>query len=248
MRSWPRSLLLVVSLLLLGARAQADDSLRLSVLVAIYPDTFSDTASADEIENVWREVAEAADFVQRSSGMRLELDVDPVVVHRFVPREDFQETSPDHFWLNDQVGDVRVVEGDLLALGRGLDRYDVVAVFYAWENGPSGLSEYGAASMGVNWILGRAAYLAVPMAWGPSSLNEYFEHELLHCMESIFAEAGHSDFPHLHNGWAFEATYGGTQEDWYAWVLGSFPYQDYVDRPGPWGTIVRSSGRFDPIR
>lgn len=89
MRSWPGPLLLVVSLLLLGARAQADDSLRLSTLVAVYPDTFSDTASADEIENVWREVAEAAAFVQRSSGMRLELDVDPVVVDRFVPREDF---------------------------------------------------------------------------------------------------------------------------------------------------------------
>lgn len=240
MGSWRRGLVAVALLLLLGAEARAEDALRLSVLVVVYPDTFSAKATPDEIENVFHEVAEAADYVQLSSGRRLELAVEPAIVDRFVPREDFQETSPGKYWLNDQVGDERMVEGDLLALGFQPDRYDVVAVFYAWQNGASGLSEFGAASFGVDRILGRATYLAVPMAWDPSKLNEYFEHELLHCMESIFDQVGHADFPHLHNGWAYEATFGATDHDWYGWVLDHFPYPDYVERPGPWGTIVRA--------
>ena len=247
MSAWPRCLLLVAPLCLVGASAPSDEALRLRVLVAVYPDTFADRASADETENVWREVAEAAAFVRRSSGGRLELDVEKVIVDRFVPREDFEELTPGHYWLNDQLGEKRVVESDLVALRHEADRYDVVAVFYAWENGPAGLSQYGAASIGVNRILGKAAYLAVPLAWAPSSLNEYFEHELLHCLEYMFEGAG-ADFPHLHNGWAFEAAYGVGQESWYAWVLGNAPYQDYLDRPGPWGTIVRASRSVDPSR
>lgn len=247
MRSWPRWLLLAVPLLSLGASAPADEALRLRVLVAVYPRTFSDTLTAEEIENVWREVAESADFVHRSSGGRLQLDIDRVVVDRYVPHEDFEEPKPGHYWLNDRVGERRVVEDDLRALGHQQDRYDVVAVFYAWENGARGLSPYGAASIGVNRILGKAGYLAVPMAWGPSSLNEYFEHELLHCLEYMFAGVG-AHFPHLHNGWAFEATYGGGQRTWYAWVLANAPYEDYLDEPGPWGTVARGAAHPEPRR
>jgi len=241
-KSWLRGLLLSVPLLLLGA-SEPSDTLQLRVLVAVYPDTFVATATRGEVENVWREVAEAAQFVRSSSHGRLQLDVERVLVERVVPRDDFQEVKPGSYWLNDQVGGRRSVEDDLLALGHLPDRYDVVAVFYAWDNRPSHVSEYGAASIGVNRILGKAAYLAVPLAWGSGSLNEYFEHELLHCMESIFEQAGHPGaVPFLHNGWAFEAAYGGNQRTWYAWVLENIPYQDYFDRPGPWGTIVRGSG------
>lgn len=247
MRSWPHRLLLVAPLLSLGVSAPSDEALRLRVLVAVYPETFSDLASRDEVENVWREVAEAADFVRRSSQGRLQLDVERVVVERFVPRQDFEEPTSGHYWLNDQLGERRIVETDLLALGHDRDRYDVVAVFYAWENGAAGQSQYGAASIGVNRILGKAAYIGVPLAWGPDSLNEYFEHELLHCLEYMFEGAG-AEFPHLHNGWAFEAIWGLGQEHWYAWVLGNAPYQDYLDHPGPWGTIVRASEGSDPSR
>ena len=240
MRSWPRSLLLLVPLLLLGSSEPTSEALRLRVLVAVYPATFSDIASIAEVENVWREMREAADFISRASGKRLELELEQVVVERHVPREDFEEGKRDHFWLNDQVNGQRVVEKDLLALGQAPDRYDLVAVFYAFENSAFSISHFGAASIGVNRILGRAAYLAVPLAWDPSQLNAYFEHEFIHCLESIFQEAGHTDFPHLHNGWAFEATYGGSQENWYGWVLGQIPYQDYVAKPGPWGTVVQS--------
>lgn len=245
MRSWPRWLLLVVPLLSLGVSAPSDEALRLRVLVAVYGETFSDVASRDEIENIWREVAETAEFVRRSSNGRLQLEVEGVVVDRFLPREDFEEPTRDHYWLNDQLGQRKIVETDLLALGHERDRYDVVAVFYAWENGAAGLSQYGAASIGVDRILGRAGYLAVPMAWAPDTLNEYFEHELLHCLEYMFEGAG-AEFPHLHNGWAFEATFGLGQHHWYAWVLSNAPYQDYLDHPGPWGTIVRRSETTDP--
>jgi hypothetical protein len=241
LKSWPRGLLLFVSLLLLGA-GEPKEHLQLRVLAVAYPDTFAATASLDEVDNVWREVTEATEFVRRSSDGRLQLDVERVVVERVVPRDDFQEVAPGSYWLNDQVGGGRAVEDDLLALGRQPDQYDVVAVFYAWENRPSHVSEFGAASIGVNRILGKATYLAVPMAWNPSSLDEYFAHELLHCLESIFEQAGHPHaVPFLHNGWAFEAAYGGDQRTWYAWVLAHIAYQDYLARPGPWGTIVRGS-------
>jgi hypothetical protein len=245
MRSWPRALLLVVPLLALGASAPSGEALRLRVLVAVYPDTFTGVASRDEVENVWREVTKAAEFVRRSSGGRLQLEVERVVVDRFVPRDDFEEPTPGHYWLNDQLGERKIVEPDLLARGHEPGRYDVVAVFYAWQNGGAGLSQYGAASIGTDRILGRAGYLAVPMAWGPDTLHEYFEHELLHCVEFMFEAAG-AEFPHLHNGWAFEATTGGGQREWYAWVLANAPYQDYFDHPGRWGTIVRADEGFGP--
>ena len=250
MRSWPCWLLLAVPLLSLvaplpslGASAPSGEALRLRVLVAVYPDTFADVARRAEVENVWREVAEAAAFVRRSSNGRLQLEVERALVERFVPREDFEEPTPGHYWLNDQLGERKIVESDLLSLGHERDRYDVVAVFYAWQNGAAGLSQYGAASIGVNRILGKAGYLAVPMAWPPDTLHEYFAHELLHCLESIFEAAG-AEFPHLHNGWAFEATFGLGQEHWYAQVLADAPYQDYLDQPGPWGTIVRAGEGF----
>jgi hypothetical protein len=237
-RSWPRILLLLVPLLLLGSSEPAGEVLRLRVLVVVYPATFSDIASIDEVENIWRELREAADFIGQASGKRLDLDIERAVVERYVPREDFEEIERDHYWLNDQVDGKRIVEDDLLALGHAPDRYDMVAVFYAFENSALSVSFFGAASIGPNRVLGRAAYLAVPLAWEPSQLNSYFEHEFIHCLESIFSEAGHTDFPHLHNGWAFEGTYG-TQKDWHAYVLGHIPYQDYFAKPGPWGTIVR---------
>ena len=241
MKSWAASLLLVP--LLLGAGEPPVDSLRLKVLVVVYPYTFTASSSYDEIENVWREVAEAAAFVQRASGARRDLDVETVVVERVLPHDDFQEVSPGQYWLNGHGRSERVVENDLLARGREPDRYDVVAVFYAWENRPSHLSPYGAAALGVNQILGKAAYLAVPLAWTPSSLSGYFEHELLHCVESMFETAGHPHaVPFLHNGWAFEETTGANTHVWNAWVLGNIEYQAYLDRPGAWGTVVRGSG------
>jgi hypothetical protein len=236
-----------ISVLLLGADEPREDQLRLRVLVTVYPDTFAATATRDEVENVWREVAESAEFVRRSSGGRLQLDVERAVIERVVPRDDFQEDPPGQFWLNDWVRGVHVVEDDVLAVGHERDRYDVVAVFYAWENRPSHVTPVGAASIGVNRILGKAAYLAVPMAWDPSTLNSYFEHELLHCMESMFEVAG-AGFPHLHNGWAFEAAYGVDQNAWNAWVLSNAPYDAYLARPGPWGTITGSSTAADPRR
>lgn len=243
MRSRLGVLPLVLPLFLLGARAWAADQLRLGVLVAVYPYTFTASSGHDEVQNVWREVAEAAAFVEHSSGRRLALDVETVVVERVLPHDDFQEVTPGQYFLNGHGRTDPVVENDLLALGHEPDRYDVVAVFYAWENRPSSLSPYGAAALGVNQILGKAAYLAVPLAWTPSSLNEYFEHELLHCVESMFEAAGHPyAVPFLHNGWAFEETYGSNSHDWYGWVLGHIAYQVYLDRPGPWGTLVRGAG------
>jgi hypothetical protein len=213
----------------------------------VYPETFAAAATRDEVDNVWREVAESAEFVERASRGRLALDVERVVVERAVPRGDFQEDPPGQFWLNDWAGSRHVVEDDLVALGRPRDRFDVVAVFYAWENRPSHATPVGAASIGVNRILGKAAYLAVPMVWNPSTLNSYFEHELLHCLESMFEEAG-AGFAHLHNGWAFEATYGVDQAAWNAWVLSNAPWDAYLGKPGAWGTIAGSSVSEAPAR
>jgi hypothetical protein len=247
LRSWLRCLIPVSAVLLLGAGVPSEDQLRLSVLVVVYPETFAAAATRDEVENVWREVAESAAFVERASRGRLALDVERVVVERVVPRDDFQEDPPGQYWLNDYAGSRHVVEDDLVALGKPRNRFDVVAVFYAWENRLSHLTPVGAASIGVNRILGKAAYLAVPMVWSPSTLNSYFEHELLHCLESMFEEAG-AGFPHLHNGWAFEATYGVDPAAWNAWVLGNAPWDAYLTKPGPWGTLAGSSTSVEPAR
>jgi hypothetical protein len=63
----------------------------------------------------------------------------------------------------------------------------------------------------------------------------------------MFEVAG-ADFPHLHNGWAFEATYGVDQAAWNAWVLSNAPWDAYLARPGAWGTIAGSSTSVVPIR
>jgi hypothetical protein len=240
LRSWLRCLIPASAVLLLGAAEPTQDQLRLRVLVVVYPETFAAAATRDDVENVWREVAESAEFVARASQGRLHLDLERAVVERPVPREDFEENPPGQFWLNDYAGSRHVVEDDLLAQGHARDRFDVVAVFYAWENRPSHTTPFGAASIGVNRILGKAPYLAVPMVWNPSTLSSYFEHELLHCLESMFEDAG-AGFPHLHNGWAFEATYGVDQAEWNAWVLENAPWDAYLAKPGRWGTIVGSS-------
>lgn len=222
---------------------EADQYLRLKVLAVVYTDTFTDRATPAEVETVWKEVDEAAELYWRHSSMRLHLAVDHLTIDRFVPREHLWELTPEHYWLAPTGGEhEHDVEADLLDRGIGFDSYDVIAVFYAYENGPGHYSQFGGGSYGVDTLLGKAAFVSIPLAFEPDYLNRLFEHEFLHCLASIFWNSGYDAFPFPHNERAFKAL-EGKDNDWIPWVLGGIPDRYYFEPTGEWGTVERFSDR-----
>ncbi len=228
MRAWIRRALCVLALLGASAAAlpaEASESLRLRVLVVVYRHTFTDRATRGEIANLRREVDQAARALWRGSRSRLHVAVDWVTVERVVPETDFMRgTQRGHYWLSDRSRAGRVVERDLTRLGVPRDVHDVIGVFYAWRNGPGHRSSYGGASWGVNRLMGKAAYFAIPMAWKRDTLDRYFEHELLHTLMAIFRANGHP---------APDVDYTRTARR--AWVLQDLP-DAYFTSSGRWGT------------
>jgi hypothetical protein len=226
----------LAALLLAAAPAQAGEYLRLKVLVVVYADTFAHLARPEEVANAWREADEAAESFWRASGSRLGLALDRLQIDRHLSRDQFEERTRDQYWLPQTAVDgERSVEGDLVARGYQ-DAYDVVVVFYAWENAPGQLSRFGAAASGVTSLLGRAAYIGIPMAWKPEQLNRYFEHEFLHVLASIFEATGYTDFPEVHNEDFFRTIYGD-EVSWSAWVLDGISDRQFFAPAGRWGTV-----------
>jgi hypothetical protein len=224
-------------ILLAPLSAGASRYLSLRVLVVVYPHTFTDLAGPEQDARVWEAVDHAVDSFWRGSRMRLHLAVDRVVIGRYLAEDQFWELDPQSYWLTYRALDgVNSVEKDLEDFGYAPDSYDVVAVFYAFENRPAHRSRFGGAAYGVNRILGKAAYLAIPMAWSPKQLNSILEHELLHTVGSIFQNGGHEAFPYVHNGGFFKHAYGH-DADWTAWVLRNISDRSYREPTGVWGTV-----------
>jgi hypothetical protein len=88
----------------------------------------------------------------------------------------------------------------------------------------------------VNRLLGKAAYVAIPMTWGPDSFNRYFEHEFLHALRSIFKQSGHTDIPLLHNQVFFRFV-NGENASYPRWWLGNFSDAEYFDPTLGWGSV-----------
>jgi hypothetical protein len=183
--------------------------------------------------------------------MRLHLAVDDLTIYRFVPEDQFarSEFAPEDlpeiytppgpglyilpFWTPS--GAQSSVRTDLADLGYESGSYDLVVAFYAFENGPDRVNLYGAASYGLNRLLGRAGYVAIPMTWGPDSFNKYFEHEFLHILSGIFKQSGHTDFPLVHNKKFFQWVNG--KVNYKKWILGHFSDAEYLDAAGRWGSV-----------
>jgi hypothetical protein len=159
------------------------------------------------------------------------------VIGRYLAEDQFWEPKPGRYWLSGKDrGGVNSVERDLEDLGYARDSYDVVAVFYAFENRPGHGNRFGGAAYGVNRILGKAAYLAIPLTWGPKKLSSVLEHELLHTLSSIFQNSGYQAFPPVHNSGFFKLIHG-RDADWYGWVLRNIPDRCYHEPTGAWGTV-----------
>ena len=227
----------------------ADEYLRLKALVVVYTNTFAGTATSSEVENVRREVDEAVEFIWRSSRMRLHLAVDDLTIHRFVPEDQFarSEFAPEDqfaptgpgryvlpFWTTK--GAQSSVTTDLADLGYQSGSYDIVVAFYAFENGPERVNRYGAGAYGMNNLLGRAAYIVIPMTWRPDTFNKYFEHEFLHILSNIFKKSGYTSFPLVHNKKFFQWV-NGKNASYEKWILGSISGTEYLDAAGRWGTV-----------
>jgi hypothetical protein len=217
-----------------GVRAQ---TLRLDVLVVFYPHTFAHWADPGDARIVRDEVAEAADRLHAMSRNRLRLRVDDLVIDRYLHEDEFWEVEPKKYWLGpgSEAGKTGV-EHDLVSRGIAKDHYDVVAVFYAWEEAPGQWSRFGGAAYPVNSLLGKAAYLAIPTSWSPDSLDRYFEHEFMHSLESIFEGNGYAPFPAVHGEEIFHAL-EGPDADWHGWILGMLPDRAYFEPHGHWGSI-----------
>jgi hypothetical protein len=218
--------------------------LRLKVLAIVYTNTFAGTASFQEVQNVRNEVNEAVEFIWRSSRMRLHLAVDDLTIYRYVPEGEFAFTPPDRyilpFWT--PAGAQSSVTTDLADQGYGRGSYDLVVAFYAFDQAPGRLNLFGAGSYGLNRLLGRAGYIAIPMSWNPSTLNNYFEHEFLHILSDIFTQSGYRGFPIVHNGDLFKFV-NGKRASYEKSVLASIPDAEYVDPSRGWGTVERATDR-----
>ncbi len=217
---------------------EADEYLRLKALVIVYPNTFAGTATFSEVENVRNEVDEAVEFIWRSSRMRLHLAVDDLTIHRFVAEDQFGQPKPGRYLLpfSTKRDAQNSVTTDLADLGYQSGSYDVVVAFYAFENGPGRRNRHGAYSYGVGRLLDKAAYVGIPMTWGPRSFNNYFEHEFLHVLASIFKQSGYPDFPLIHNGKFFQWV-NGENASYAKWILGSLSDAEYFDPTLGWGTV-----------
>ena len=229
--------------------ARADEYLRLEVLVVVYTNTFAGTATSSEVENVRHEVKEAVEFIWRSSRMRLHLAVDDLTIYRFVPEDQFarSEFAPEDqfapprpgryvlpFWTTKDAQSSLTT--DLADFGYQSGSYDIVVAFYAFENGPGRVNRYGAGSYGLNRLLGKAAYIVIPMTWRPDTFNKYFEHEFLHVLSAIFNRSGHKGFPLVHNRKFFQWV-NGKDASYEKWLLGSFSDAEYFGAAGRWGSV-----------
>jgi hypothetical protein len=86
------------------------------------------------------------------------------------------------------------------------------------------------------------------MAWRPDTFNNYFEHEFLHAMRSIFKESGYAGFPEIHNVKLFQYLNGeqypplepwdtDSGSDYQKWLLGNFSDAEYFDVVKHWGSV-----------
>ena len=212
--------------------------LRLRVLVVIYPNTFTDVASADEIEQVWDEVEEVRDFYFRASKFRVHLAVEHLVIERFLAAEDFRVfgASEDAYWLGHGT-----VEGDLFGLGYPENVYDVIVAFYAFARGPGHSNQYKGATLGASQgvePLGAAGYIGIPMDYDPLTWNRTLEHEFTHVLSQLFRESTYPAFPDnlLHNPQLSEGVYDW-DDTWFAWLLDFVPEESYFDPAGIWGSV-----------
>jgi len=254
-RALPVQALALLTLLLTSSApgvAGADEYLRLNALVIVYTNTFAGTVTSSEVENVRREVDEAVEFIWRSSRMRLHLAVDDLTIYQFVPEDQFarSEFAPEElpeqyalpgpgryvlpFWA--PRGAQSSVATDLADLGYENGSYDIVVAFYAFDPGPGRVNRFGAASYGLNRLLGKAGYIAIPMTWVPKSFNNYVEHEFLHILSDIFNQSGDTNFPLVHNKKFFQWI-NGKNTNYKRWILGSFSDTEYFDAAGRWGTV-----------
>jgi hypothetical protein len=233
----PALVLLTLMVTMPGA-AGADEYLRLKALVVVYTDTFAGTVTSSEVENVRHEVDEAVEFIWRSSRMRLHLAVDDLTIYRFVPEDQFARSDVDRyilpFWT--PRGAQGSLTTDLADLGYESGSYDVVVAFYAFEQGPGRLNLFGAGSYGLNRLLDKAGYIAIPMTWQPDSFNRFFEHEFLHVLSDIFNQSGYTGLPLVHNGKFFKFV-NGKNASYEKWMLGSFSDTEYLGAAGRWGTV-----------
>jgi hypothetical protein len=215
----------------------AGKTLRLDVLALVFTHTFADEATPAEVERVRAEIDEAAQFFRTASRGRLRLAVDTLVVDRYLREAEFWEVKPETYWLG--VGSTEEgwgVASDLARLGVDEDAFDVVAALYAWEEAPGQRSEWGGAAYPVRTVLARAAYLAIPLAWGPDSLDDYLVHELMHALESIFDANGYAPFPAVHGAEIFRAL-AGPDADWNEWILAELPDRAYFAPTGGFGRV-----------
>jgi hypothetical protein len=231
---------------------RADEYLRLNALVVVYTNTFAGMTTFSEVEKVRREVDEAVEFIWRSSRMRLHLAVDDLTIYRFVPEDQFarSEFAPEDlpegqfgpgpgryilpFWT--PRGAQGSLTTDLADLGYENGSYDLVVAFYAFEQGPDRVNLFGAGSYGLNRLLGKAGYVAIPMTWRPDSFNRFFEHEFLHVLTDIFNKSGYTDLPLVHNGKFFKFV-NGKKASYNKWILGSFSDSEYLGAAGRWGSV-----------
>jgi len=229
--------LLILTLTASGV-AGAGEYLRLKALVVVYTDTFAGSVTPAEVATVRREVDEAVEFIWRSSRMRIHLVVDDLTIARFVPEDQFARSGADLYVLPSWTvkGAAASLTTDLADLGYENDSYDLVIAFYAFDGESGYKNRYGAGSYGVNKLLDKAAYTAIPMTWRPDTFNKYVEHEFLHTLGSMFIQSDLKGFPVIHNVKFFKFV-NGEDASYEKWVLENVSDDEYFDRPRRWGTL-----------
>jgi hypothetical protein len=215
-----------------------NEYLQLDVCLMMYLNSWNDSKSDSDIDDLLGEVAQAEEFFWRNSEMYCDLNITYLVIERTLYENQFWEVWEDAYWLPFwKVDSQHSVEQDLYDLGYTDNTFDGVVVFYCWKDDDDHHAAYGGGTYGVDiGFHGDTGYTAIPWCWDPDSNDWYMIHEFHHQLDSMFYWSGYPEYPHAD----FPADYVGVFDEGYsfnAWMLRTWEKWKWFDLRWPWGSI-----------
>lgn len=214
-----------------------NEYLELDVCVMMYLNSWNDSKSESDIDDLLTEVAEAEEFFWRNSEMYCDLNITFLTIERILYEDQFWEVYEDGYWLPFwKMDGEHSVEQDLYDLGYPSNTFDGVVVFYCWKDDEDHHAAYGGATYGVDiGFHGATAYTAIPWWWDPDTNDWIMIHEFNHQLDSMFQWSGYPEYPHA--DWPRD--YVGVFDDGYsfnAWMLRSWERWKWFEMSWPWGS------------
>jgi hypothetical protein len=189
----------------------------IDTLVVIYPNyEMSETVqmhlTPEQIAAEKGYVEAAQRFIWRSSNLRCLMKVDYLIVERTLALDMIRFWDPTYGLHFDSCDGETSVEQDLHDAGIVDDQYSVIIAMYAFKDAEGVSARGGTTAVGCG-CMGKAAYISIPLSWGPETREFVLYHEYLHVLDGIYEASGnpggvnphHADqpasFPLPKDGW-----------------------------------------------